>query len=124
MSELNPKLSKAVIQKVNIEIAEDIGDSFEMKAECRARILPPIEKNNTLLVTVQLKIFTPDEKWINISLESNIIFSLSYQPEEIDEEIEKAIMPLAIAFVFEKTDNILEETGHHRLGLKENLKMP
>lgn len=123
MSDINAILTKATIQKVSVEISNDIGDSFELKADCRAKILPPKEKDNTLLVNLEIQLLTPDEKWIDIFMAGDVIFSFDYQPEEDDKEVGKAIINLALALFFEKVDNTLEEMGHSRLGLKENFKV-
>lgn len=122
MSEFNATLTKSTFQKATVEISNEIGDSFELKADCSAKILPPKEKDNTLLVKMEIRLFTPSEEWINIEMAGDVIFSFDCQPNENDKEVGKMITNKSLALFLKKIDSILEEMGQKPLGLEENFK--
>lgn len=124
MRQINVYLKEMKIVNSHIDIIRTLPQKLELRTECRVNIKTPRNKaENSTLLSMELKVYTPGTDDMNIRLESDAFFISDQMPEDYMIEIEKTCVPIAQTELFDRLDTLLEVMGYKKLGLKERYEL-
>ncbi|MGB4661460.1 MAG: hypothetical protein WBI07_19970 [Mobilitalea sp.] len=114
------KILKKRINKVHIDISQNLSGEFKLKAESKVQVkTPKEEEEKTALILIETSISIPDSDDINIILNAEYVSKFDGVPSDYNTFIEEKCIPLAQEALFKSLDNIIIEMGYEKLGLAE-----
>lgn len=120
MSEINVEILKKRINRIHIDISQNLSREIKLKAESKVQVkTPKEEKEKTALILMETSISIPDSDDINIIMNAEFVSKFDEVPSDYDSFIEGKCIPLAQEVLFKSLDNILIEMGYKKLGLSE-----
>ncbi|SCP99899.1 hypothetical protein [Anaerobium acetethylicum] len=118
MSKINVEIQNKQIQKLHIDIPQDLSGDLNLKSESKVQIRTPKErKETTALLKIETIIMIPDREDFQIAIGAEYVFKFSEVPIDYTVVAEEQCIPMAQDNMMEILGNILVGMGYKKLHL-------